>query len=455
MNKKVGRGTLVQAVGFVQGSKKMGQRLLGGFLKGVERPALLVAVLASLMASAAFSQSQFAGTYAGTYAGDDSGRWQMVLDSSGKATRFSSSSGDNSMVGGVDATGALQVVIDDSDATTTTTLTGKILKSGTVSGIWVGSEGDKGTFTGARSTSTAPLLPTWVLGTFNGYVEGFGVASMSVTDKGAVSGKITMGGTNYSFSATTSSTGQGTGQVFTVSTPAKAGKAALQLNLQVTRSKDSSVDNLGVANGEVGEGLSVTMYRNVWKDSGMVAEAKNNANYYTATLSGDSGYGSGYLAFTVDNAGGVKAAGKLADGTAVSLSGPLIIGEGDQMFAVLYTAPAAYKGGCFFGLAQFVDANGDGKLCVRPLEGSSLLWESLNPMATADYESETGFSRAPDLAGGVYARRLTYAPITRTDSQWEGSTPFPRCSRRSNTRVPTPIMRPKTRLSRRRGWRCT
>ena len=124
MNKKGGRGTLVQAAGFVQdASKKMGQRLLNGFSKGAERPALLVAALASLMASAAFSQSQFAGTYAGTYSGKDSGKWQMVIDVSGAVTRFISSSGDSSMVGGVDSAGALQVVIDEGD-TITTTLTG-------------------------------------------------------------------------------------------------------------------------------------------------------------------------------------------------------------------------------------------------------------------------------------------------------------------------------------------
>ena len=402
MNKKGGRGTLVQAAGFVQdASKKMGQRLLNGFSKGAERPALLVAALASLMASAAFSQSQFAGTYAGTYSGKDSGKWQMVIDVSGAVTRFISSSGDSSMVGGVDSAGALQVVIDEGD-TITTTLTGKILAAGSVSGRWVGSEGDSGTFKGSRSNSTAPMLPAWVQGAFNGYVEGCGAASMSVSDKGAVSGKITMGGTNYSFSATASSSGQGTGQVFSVSTTAKAGNAVLPLNLQVTRSSDSLADLLGIATGQLGDGLSVTMYRNVWKDPHMAEMAKTYANYYTATLSGGDGSGSGYLAFTVDMAGGVKAAGKLADGTAVSLSGPLIIGEGDHVFAVLYTAPAAYKGGCFFGLAQFVDANGDGKLCVSPLE---CLWESHNPQATGDYEAG-GFSRAPGLAGGVYSKTI-------------------------------------------------
>ncbi|MCX6986188.1 MAG: hypothetical protein NT118_15780, partial [Lentisphaerae bacterium] len=143
--------------------------------------------------------------------------------------------------------------------------------------------------------------------------------------------------------------------------------------------------------------LPVIMYRDVWKEISTTPPT----GYYTATLPGNGEYGSGYLALTVDAAGKVKTAGKLADGTVVSLGGTLILDETEpgRVFAVIYASPAAYKDSCLFGLAEFV--KGDGHVFVRLLDGVPFLWENYNPLSTQDYPSN-GFARDLGLSGGLY-----------------------------------------------------
>ena len=103
---------------------------------------------------------------------------------------------------------------------------------------------------------------------------------------------------------------------------------------------------------------------------------------------------------TVDKLGGVKTTGKLADGTAVSLSGSLVLDEDGRVFAVLYTAPAAYKGGGFFGVAEFFKTGVGSKVIVRLLDGEPFVWENRSPQATQVYGA--GFSRDLGLSGGWY-----------------------------------------------------
>jgi hypothetical protein len=145
------------------------------------------------------------------------------------------------------------------------------------------------------------------------------------------------------------------------------------------------------------------MYRNVWKDSDMLSVLPDYAGYYTAVLPGGAEYGSGYLAITVDKAGGVKTTGKLADGTALSLSGSLIFrNEPACVFAVIYTSPAAYQGGCLFGLAKFVKPEGADKMLLSILDEESLFrWKNNNPQATSVY-GDGGFNRELELVGGWY-----------------------------------------------------
>lgn len=245
-------------------------------------------------------------------------------------------------------------------------------------------------------TVTVGALPAWAWGSFSGFVEGGGVASMNVTSQGKVSGKLVYGGTNYTFSAASYSGGS-SGDGFMVSMSVRAGRSTVPLSLLVYRSDGAGPVSLGLAEGRFGD-VRLALFRKVWQESAQVLAPF--IGYYTASLLGrDGGYGSGYLTLTVDKAGQVKAAGKLADGTALSLSGTLLLDSSGRILAVLYTVPKAYKGGIFFGFAEFVNPEG-GRVFVRLLDGLPFLWQSRNPQATEVYGE--GFSRDVGLTGGWY-----------------------------------------------------
>lgn len=273
----------------------------------------------------------------------------------------------------------------------------------------------------ARNANAAPAtqpfdltvepLPAWAQGSFSGTTATAmpvsGAASMTVTSLGGISGKLAARGTNYTFSAT-SYVGREADGAFRLTTTAKAGQVLLPLALTVAvpdRNDPTGIvpDTLSRADGQLGGDTGLTLYRNVWRDAGMAAVAATYTGYYTAALPGTDAFGSGYLTFTVDAAGGVKAAGKLADGTALSLSGSLILDESGRVFTVLYTAPAAYRGGGFFGCAELAESEG-GPVVVRPLDGLPLAWASLNPQATGDYGA--GFMREVGVSGGWYDKLI-------------------------------------------------
>ena len=243
-------------------------------------------------------------------------------------------------------------------------------------------------------TSTVEARPMWALGTFNGYVKGGGTATMTVTAAGKVTGKIAIPGTNYTFSAPSYSTGNTNG--FTISATAKAGNTTRKLELTVTQA--STPQTLGVASGQLGDDTQVTLYRDIWKEIGGAPTAF--IGYYTATLPCD-GTGGGYLTFTVDKAGKVKMAGKLADGTTVSMSSTLVLDGNGEKFVAVYTAPSSYMGGQFFGLAELVEL-GETKVGLRSLD-DSFIWESNKPHVSGQYEE--GFYYLPLLEGGLYNKQ--------------------------------------------------
>ena len=255
---------------------------------------------------------------------------------------------------------------------------------------------------------TVSPLSAWAQGTFSGTCAlrggaAPGAAVMTVTALGKISGSLSADGTNYVFSAASYTNDS----VFAFMASAVAGNVRIPLAFVVTQAVGSAASALGIAAGRLAVTPDVApltvMYRNVWKDKDMSVAATNYTGYYTAELPGNreegDEYGSGYLAFTVDKAGGVKTAGKLADGTAVSLSGTLIYDEAGEVWTALYTAPTAYKGGCLFGSAMFSKASESSPLLVSPLDGSSFLWENRNPQAT---QACLGFSRKLGLTGGWY-----------------------------------------------------
>jgi uncharacterized repeat protein (TIGR02543 family) len=250
-------------------------------------------------------------------------------------------------------------------------------------------------------------LPAWAYGSFGGYAtDGIrsGSATLAVSAKGKITGKASLAGTNWSYSVAAYASGDAESG-FAVAATAKAGKLTLPVALTVTPATNGVAASLGVAAGTLGNGVSVVLYRNVWSDSGMPSVLSPYVGYYTATLAGDETVGSGYLAFTVDKKGGVKTAGKLADGTAASQSGTLALDDSNRLWAVVYAVPSAYKGRSLSGFAEFAVPTNGAPVFLRGLDGGPFLWESLNPQATEDYGA--GFTRYPALSGGRYGSLAT------------------------------------------------
>jgi hypothetical protein len=287
---------------------------------------------------------------------------------------------------------------------------------------------------------TVEALPQWAWGTFNGWCLheslGQGSLSMSVTSKGQISGKVAVAGTNYSFKSSSYLRRDEDGTLW-LTAEAVAGKARLPLTLKVYQASAAVLlpkgaggvdvpDTLSVVEGWFGdadeEPADAVLYRHVWKDEGMSLVIEDYAGYYTATLPVladaqttqalaepgsplvlsaplNTPAGSAYLTFTVAKAGTVKAVGKLADGTSVSLSGALILDADGRLWTVVYSGPSTYKGGVFFGLVEFVNPV-DGPVFVRLLDGIPFTWRSRNAQATGAYGD--GFDRTLGLAGGWY-----------------------------------------------------
>ncbi len=259
-------------------------------------------------------------------------------------------------------------------------------------------------------TLTVVPLPAWAQGTFGGVCvlwekTGWGVpalADLTVSPLGKISGKFAAEGTNYTFAAGSYTNAEA------LSFAALASAGAVKIPLAVTVIHPEVYEGgpaaLGAAqfrlDGAPQDYEPFTLWRNVWKDADMVADATNYAGYYTATLSGGDDFGLGYLLFTVDKAGGVKVAGKLADGTAVSLSRTLTLDASGEVVVTCHATPSAYKGGCFHLPAAFVRREGEATIVREALNGLKL-WESRNPQATGNYAAG-GFSRDVAAAGGWY-----------------------------------------------------
>jgi hypothetical protein len=128
------------------------------------------------------------------------------------------------------------------------------------------------------------------------------------------------------------------------------------------------------------------------------ALAERYAGFYTASLDGGPAFGSGYLTLSVDRRGGVKAAGKLGDGTAVSLSGRLVFDADGRVWAPLFASPSSYKGGGYFAVVEWARPDG-GRPHLRLLNAPAV-WVSRNPQATSEYGE--GFCRTTGLTGGWY-----------------------------------------------------
>ena len=250
-------------------------------------------------------------------------------------------------------------------------------------------------------------LPAWAQGSFTGYAtdandgaELFGAAKLSVSAAGKVSGKATVNGVAWSFAATGyAADSEAADGLLRIAATAKKGKLSRKLALAVTAL--ASPDDLGLlangrAAGEFGDGRAA-FWRTVWSDKATKVAAKLLAaewkGVYAVRLPahGEAFAGGwGYLSLAVSDGGSVKATGRLADGTAVSLTAPLCFGDGREAFVILCASPSAYKGGSVFLPLGFAE---DRSVAEVPEFGT--LWTSLNPQATGDYGAggfRTGFA---------------------------------------------------------------
>ncbi len=253
-------------------------------------------------------------------------------------------------------------------------------------------------------TLTTAALPTWAQGTFSGYVwcadddasgqDAYGMATMTVAANGKVNGKIALLGTNWTFSAPSYASLDG--DCFEVAADAKAGKATMPVEIRVIGGSVEAALPTGVAEGTMGGDCTVKMWRNVWKDKATAAAAKNELAKWQGlyTLAMEDG---GYLSLTVGKDGNVKTVGKLADGTSISTTAPLLLDDDVGRFVYVYTAPSAYKGGAF-ALTVGLDDSQD------PVELANTMgiawWSSRNPQATGEYGA--GFTRQPTFTGARY-----------------------------------------------------
>ena len=257
----------------------------------------------------------------------------------------------------------------------------------------------------ATITLRVEALPAWAQGSFTGYVAGdggdHGFATMTVTANGRISGKVALGGTNWTFSATSydatsvMDSGDDGACVFVVKSEAKAGKVVKPIVLEVRCGGEVESLANGVAEGVFCDG-EVKMRRGMWKDKATAAAAKATIEkfigVYTVSVANGADYGSGYLSLTVGKDGSVRATGKLADGTGVTATSPLMYDADAGWFVLLYVAPPAYKGGSFAAAVGFGDR-------LSPVLFTPQ-WTSRNPQASGEYGE--GFERDVDLVGAYY-----------------------------------------------------
>ena len=294
-------------------------------------------------------------------------------------------------------------------ATGAYSITGVPTKPGTFTVTFTASKkGEKNQV--ATITLVTEALPEWAVGTFSGFVEhssgagsgsDFGSVTMTVAANGKVSGKMALVGTNYTFSAASYATVTDDGY-FVVEAEAKAGKVVRPLRLLVIpcdapESSPSLLNARAVGSLDSPLASEILMCRGMWKDKPTAAAAKTEIAKWEGvyTLSMSDG---GYLSLTVGKDGNVKAAGKLADGTSVSATTPLLHDGETGFLACVYSAPSAYKGGSLAMSIGFDEGEGG----VRTL-GNCLgiaQWTSRNPQATGVYGE--GFSRDVDFSGAYY-----------------------------------------------------
>ncbi len=259
---------------------------------------------------------------------------------------------------------------------------------------------------------TVQDLPTEYIGTFNGVytattndITRHSTLTLTVAKTGKLTGSVSLGGKKYSLKA----------DAFDAIDYDREAMSVTNAAFICTNPKLTNAVNLTISLSEAGLGLfEVTpiptatgdytgqAVRNGWKDKvkhALRVTAVNTVNgYYTLSLyPEDDSYGAGYVTLTVDAKGGVKAAGKLADGTSASGSGVLLVTDED-ISTVIALSPSAYKGGELYLNVKFLQ---DAQPRVETVEPVN--W--VNTVTTTT--SNGPFERKPSVKGGWYSKTET------------------------------------------------
>lgn len=264
-----------------------------------------------------------------------------------------------------------------------------------------------GTFNGSVSISLdddKPIMP--------------GLATMTVSSNGKVSGKFQCPDRTWTFKSDTSWDDSG---LLTV----VAQSGTNRLDLVLTNALETGWVGINVDNEGDGRVIG-EMHRSPWSDRPLSPEAafildgdetrEGCAGYYTMSLvdqSGEGSLGSGYLTMTVTEDGKMRASGQLADGLAVSFAGELIPDpHWDGAYVRLYATPSAYYGGWLIQGVSLLPYEVEGEprkrigLVRGNYEGYPNMpsWQAFRPTG----ESAFG-ARSLAVSGGKYDREENLA----------------------------------------------
>ena len=305
----------------------------------------------------------------------------------------------------------------------------------------------------SKEITIAPL-PAWAQGVFAGWLEAsgtedFGVASMTISAAGKISGKYSAYGMNWTFSAASFVSGDEEG--LEIEATAKSGKLLDTVYIRLFEEKNEGFTcsaGDGYFDGSYDDNYNggwIYLTRSLWKDKNVgtapfvgtyaVSLAPPTPTYEgdeTGTgdgADGDEGYnmlddvGAGYASMTVSAKGTVKMSGKLADGMTISASSDLLWRDGAGWFALFYAAPAAYKGGVVFIPISFTEGD-DGAVVVEEFSGYvvyrgdetagdgyedsyylSSCWSNYSPTATDLYEE--GWQRYFSITAAPYDKSMS------------------------------------------------
>ena len=205
-------------------------------------------------------------------------------------------------------------------------------------------------------------LPAWAVGSFEGHVKDCGVATMSVTSAGKVSGKIACGGTNWTFKAD-SFAADSTGTNFSIAATASAGKESRSIRLNVEEFPTVYIPDSATAKAGGTFGADwTTLYRLPWADKDAPAPKEYISAYAGAyTCKVPYGDDKGIATFTLDEKGVAKGSIVLPDGTKTRKASfsANVLTYGGSVYVAVYSAPDAKKGyPAVFALRQLAACSG-------------------------------------------------------------------------------------------------